>query len=188
MTTDRGPTLLTLARGTIGEAFGEAPLPLPPETWLQEPGSTFVTLTSKGELRGCVGSLTAHKPLAEDVAFNARAAAFQDSRFSPLTRFEFPHIEIEVSLLSAPETIPFDSELHLLQQLRPQVDGVILEYGWWRSTFLPQVWEQLPEPSAFLANLKLKAGLPRDFWSNGLRFTRYTVTKWRESEVLERPR
>ena len=188
MTHDRGPTLLAIARGAIAEPLGEAAPPFELANWLQEPGSSFVTLMLHGELRGCIGSLSAQRPLAEDVAFNARAAAFQDTRFEPLSLNEFFKTDIEVSLLSAPEPIAFESQTHLLSLLRPGVDGVILEYGWWRGTFLPQVWEQLPGPQAFLAHLKQKAGLPHDFWADEIRFSRYTVTKWRESEVLEKRR
>ena len=188
MTPDRGPTLLAIARGAIAAPLGEAAPPFELANWLQEPGSSFVTLMLHGELRGCIGSLSAQRPLADDVAFNARGAAFHDSRFAPLTLGEFFNTDLEVSLLSTPEPIAFESQTQLLSLLRPGVDGVVLEYGWGRGTFLPQVWEQLPEPQAFLAHLKQKAGLPPDFWSDEIRFSRYTVTKWRESDVLEKRR
>jgi AmmeMemoRadiSam system protein A len=148
--------------------------------WLQEPGATFVTLTRHGDLRGCIGSLEAHRPLAQDVRENAVAAAFRDPRFRPLTRKEFDAVRVEVSLLSPPESIEAEDEKAALAALRPHVDGVVLAYGHLRSTFLPQVWEQLPDPQEFLAYLKRKAGLPMDFWAAEVRLSRYTVSKWKE--------
>ena len=142
---------------------------------LREPGATFVTLNLHGRLRGCIGSLQAVRPLAEDVAHNAFAAAFQDHRFPPLTAEEFPDIDIHISLLSEAEPMEVDAEDDLLRQLRPGKDGLILEDGPYRSTFLPQVWESLPEPKRFLAELKMKAGLSPDHWSDTIRFSRYTV-------------
>lgn len=182
MAIDRGPALLAIARGAIAERLGEPVPPIEAASWLQELGATFVTLQMRGELRGCVGSLLAHKTLREDVETNARAAAFHDPRFAPLSRREYPGIEIEVSLLSPMEKISFESQKHLLTLLRPGVDGVVLEYGWQRGTFLPQVWEQLPDPKTFLAHLKQKAGLPADFWGGGIQISRYTVEKWREHD------
>ena len=182
MATDRGPTLLAIARGAIAGSLGEPAPPFDAASWLQEPGATFVTLQMQGELRGCVGSLLAKKPLREDVETNARASAFHDPRFPPLSRGEYPGIEIEVSLLSPMEKLAFESQMHLLTLLRPGMDGVVLEYGWQRGTFLPQVWEQLPDPKTFLAHLKQKAGLSADFWSDEIRISLYTVKKWREHE------
>ncbi len=182
MEPDRGPTLLAIARGAIARHLGEKAPPFETAPWLQEPGATFVTLQLHGELRGCVGSLLAKKPIREDVETNARAAAFHDPRFAPLTRSEYPGIEIEVSLLSSLEKLAFESQKQLLTVLRPGVDGVVLEYGWQRGTFLPQVWEQLPDPETFLAHLKQKAGLRADFWGDGIQVSRYTVAKWREQE------
>ena len=182
MRTDRGSTLLALARGVIARTLDKPAPGIENADWLKEPGATFVTLTQQGELRGCIGSLMAERPLSEDVESNALAAAFRDPRFPPVTQHEYPDLEVEVSLLSAMEPIQFESEMHLLSLLRPGVDGVLLEHGFRRGTFLPQVWEQLPEPRAFLAHLKQKAGLPPDFWSEEVRLSRYTVTKWRESD------
>ncbi len=182
MATDRGPTLLAIARGAIARQFGEKVPPFELDQWLQEPGATFVTLQMHGKLRGCVGSLLAQRPLREDVETNACAAAFHDSRFAPLSRHEYPDIEIEVSLLSTMESLAFENQKHLLTLLRPGVDGVVLEYGWQRGTFLPQVWEQLPDPKTFLVHLKQKAGLSADFWSDEIQISRYTVAKWREHE------
>lgn len=179
---DRGETLLALARGEIAGRLGWPAVTPAPADWLRRPGASFVTLTCAGELRGCVGSLTAHRPLGEDVRENAVAAAFRDPRFAPLTRAEFEHVRVEVSELSPSEPIVAANEAEALARLRPHVDGVVFECGHHRSTFLPQVWEHLPEPAAFLAQLKRKAGLTADFWSDAVRLSRYTVSKWKESE------
>jgi AmmeMemoRadiSam system protein A len=182
MSAERGPTLLAIARGAIAASLGEAgPSRTTGAEWLEEPGASFVTLSRRGELRGCVGSLIAERPLRVDVERNAVGAAFRDPRFAPLSRGEYPEIEVEVSLLSPLEPIVFESEPHAVAQLRPGVDGVLLEHGGWRGTFLPQVWEQLPESADFLAHLKAKAGLPVGFWAAELKLSRYTVRKWRES-------
>ena len=148
---------------------------------MQQPGASFVTLTRQGELRGCIGSLEAHRPLERDVRENALGAALRDPRFMPLSRGEFDAIRVEVSLLSASEPLEVADEAAALAALRPHVDGVVFEYGHLRSTFLPQVWEQLPDPDQFLAHLKRKAGLPMDFWAEQVRLSRYTVTKWKEA-------
>ncbi|OGS91136.1 MAG: AMMECR1 domain-containing protein [Gallionellales bacterium GWA2_60_18] len=179
---DKGKMLIDIARGAIAAALGEARAPLPQEAWLGEPGATFVTLTQCGELRGCIGSLEAHRPLAEDVHHNALAAAFRDPRFAPLQRHELAVTECEISLLSAAEAMTFGDERAALAQLRPGVDGIIFEYGRYRSTFLPQVWEQLPQPRQFMAHLKRKAGLPDTFWAEEIKLSRYTVSKWRETD------
>ncbi len=142
---------------------------------LRRPAASFVTLNLHGRLRGCIGSLQAVRPLAQDVAHNAWAAAFQDHRFPPLTAEEFPDIDIHISLLSEPEPMEVTSEEELLRQLRPGKDGLILEDGPYRATFLPQVWESLPEPERFVAELKMKAGLSPEYWSDTIRFSRYTV-------------
>jgi AmmeMemoRadiSam system protein A len=178
----RGKVLIGIARGAIAEALGEARAPVPQEDWLNEWGATFVTLTQCGELRGCIGSLQAHRPLGEDVHHNALAAAFRDPRFMPLARRELEVTECEISLLSPAEAMVFCGEEDALCQLRPGVDGVILECGRYRSTFLPQVWEQLPQPHQFMAHLKRKAGLPEGYWAEDMRLSRYTVCKWRESD------
>ena len=173
-------TLLKIARASISNQLGLAfPEPdCPPE--LSELGATFVTLTLDGNLRGCVGTLEAHRPLFLDTRQNAIAAAFSDPRFPPLNMAEYAHIKIEVSLLSQAAPLAFSSEQDALLQLAPGIDGIIFECGQRRSTFLPQVWESLPEPSSFLAQLKLKAGFSGSFWSDGIRLSRYTVSKWKE--------
>lgn len=150
---------------------------------LAAPGATFVTLFRCGLLRGCIGTLEARRPLGVDVRANAVAAAFADPRFPPLGADEFMDALVEVSLLSAPEAMTADGEQALLDQLRPGVDGVVLEYAGRRATFLPQVWDSLGEPVEFVAELKRKAGLPIDFWSAAVNISRYSVTKWRESDL-----
>jgi AmmeMemoRadiSam system protein A len=127
------------------------------------------------KLRGCIGTIEARKPLVEDVASNARGAAFRDTRFSALTWTEYERLDIHISVLSQPEPLQFSSEEELLAQLRPRVDGLIIEEGYHRGTFLPSVWEQLPTPHEFLQNLKHKAGLAPDYWSSRIRVRRYTT-------------
>lgn len=177
---ERGATLIKLAREAIAGQFGAPVPPAPDEAWLIEPGATFVTLMQDGDLRGCIGSIAAHRPLLQDVRANAVAAAFRDPRFEPLLESEFARTSVEVSLLSPMQAMAFDSEQDALSQLRPGVDGVIFEYAQRRSTFLPQVWEQLPTPETFMAQLKRKAGLAADFWAPEVKLSRYTVDKWKE--------
>lgn len=184
MTTDAGRILVPLARAAIGRELGHNLPAAADAAWLRTPGATFVTLfDGNGQLRGCIGTLEAHRPLIEDVTANAIAAAFRDPRFQPLDHNEFAAIKIEVSLLSAMEILHFDDEASALAQLRPDIDGVALQYGRHHSTFLPQVWEQLPDRAEFIAHLKYKAGLPPDFWNNELKLSRYTVSKWREADL-----
>jgi hypothetical protein len=177
---ERGPVLLSIARESLAEALGLGPIHRHSEPWLAEPGACFVTLMKDGELRGCVGSLEPYRPLGEDVASNARAAAFKDTRFAPLARAELPRLTIEVSLLGAAVPLTVQSEAEALARLRLGRDGVILDYRGARATFLPQVWEQLPDPASFLAHLKHKAGFDPDFWSPEIRLWTYEVTKWEE--------
>ena len=181
-----GHTLLPIARAAISSAVGQPSLaPKVDETaaWLNELRASFVTLTQQGQLRGCIGSLEARRPLLADVKANAVAAALQDPRFKPLTATELIHTEIEVSLLSPLQAMAFESESHALDQLQPGVHGVVLEFERYRSTFLPQVWDQLPSATEFMAQLKRKAGLPANFWAPGLRLQRYTVSQWKESDL-----
>lgn len=137
--------------------------------------ATFVTLRIAGELRGCMGSLEAIEPLVENVSRNAIAAAFRDPRFSPLSSGEFDLLDIHLSILSRPEPIDFANEAELLSRVRPGIDGLILIEGRRRGTFLPAVWEHLPEPREFVSGLKRKAGLAGDHWSDTLRVLRYTA-------------
>jgi AmmeMemoRadiSam system protein B/AmmeMemoRadiSam system protein A len=184
--TEHGRKLLRIARASIAGALGagESP-PEAKETWLRELRATFVTLMQGEELRGCVGALEAQRPLAEDVAVNARAAAFEDTRFKPLTLEEFARTGIEVSLLSTPKTIAFDGHADLLRRLRPGLDGVILELDEEskRATFLPQVWEDLSDPEQFIARLKHKACIAPGTDTRRCRVKRYSVLKWREAEL-----
>src|SRR4051794_7017400 len=181
-TAERGRILLRIARQSLSEAlgFGQGPGGWD-DPWLREPGATFVTLRLKENLRGCVGSIQAYRPLFDDVWLNARASAFHDTRFAPVEREELAEIAIEVSRLSPPEPLPpFAREEEATAALRPGVDGIILEAGSHRATFLPQVWEQLPDPTEFLAHLKRKAGLSQGFWSPDVQLLRYSVMKWEE--------
>ena len=179
----QGRVLLALARDAIGQALGHAgTATLRPEdaVWLDAPGASFVTLTQDGALRGCIGSLEARRALRDDVIANAHAAAFGDPRFAPLTVDELPRTRVEVSVLSTPERLAWQEEADALASLRPGIDGVILQCGRHRATFLPQVWAQLPDPRQFMEQLKRKAGLDADFWSPELRLARYTVQKFQE--------
>ncbi|HQR50197.1 MAG TPA: AmmeMemoRadiSam system protein A [Methylophilaceae bacterium] len=179
---EHGATLIRLARGAIAECFGLTVPPVPTdEDWLAVPGATFVTLTEDGNLRGCIGSLAAQRPLVDDVRANAAAAAFHDPRFEPLRPEELDRTAIEISLLSPTQTMQFADERDALAQLRPGIDGIVLEYQHHRGTFLPQVWEQLPIPEAFMTQLKRKAGLPGNFWAPEVKLARYTVQKWKEN-------
>ncbi|MCC7079369.1 MAG: AmmeMemoRadiSam system protein A [Burkholderiales bacterium] len=178
-----GATLIGIARAAIGAKLGGSSTPPEKAPWLERPCATFVTLTCDDALRGCIGSLEARRALALDVRENAVAAAFRDPRFKPLTAPEWARTSVEISLLSALQALPLDDEAQVLARLRPGVDGLVLEFGHHRGTFLPQVWEQLPEPASFLLNLKRKAGLPPDFWEPGMRLSRYTVIKWREQDL-----
>ena len=186
---EKGQVLVKLARSTLMEKFG---LPLPPseadrmrsalsDASFQARCGTFVTLKHNGQLRGCIGSLSASDPLAEGVRRNAINAAFHDPRFSPLTQKELGQVEIEVSVLTEPQPLPFSDPEDLLRRLRPNVDGVIIRQGYANATFLPQVWEQLPKKEDFLGHLCLKAGLPRDAWKRGsLEVSTYQVQYFEE--------
>lgn len=185
MNTEQGSVLLPIARASIARVLGLPHQADESAGWLSEFGACFITLTQEDELRGCIGSLQAHRPLLADVKNNAVAAALHDPRFLPLSRDEFDITEIEISLLSPTQPMAFRDEIDALTQLRPQLDGVVFEYQAYRSTFLPQVWEQLPHPQQFMAQLKRKAGLPDDFWHEEVRLSRYSVSKWREADLME---
>lgn len=176
-----GRQLVAIAREAIESSYRDIPAVSGDDPRLDAPGATFVTLTQRGRLRGCIGSLEAWRTLAEDVRENACAAAFRDPRFAPLAVDELAQTRVEVSLLTPAEAIACHDEDDALRQLRPGVDGIVLECGGRRATFLPQVWEQLPEPQRFLTQLKRKAGLPDDYWSDRLRLSRYHVQKWKEN-------
>jgi AmmeMemoRadiSam system protein A len=189
---EQGGYLLKVARRTIEEALelpgtggidrpGRAEMDHP--DWLEAPAAAFVTLhTRSGDLRGCIGSLIARRSLIEDVRSNALAAAFEDPRFPRLTADELPGIVIEVSVLTAPEPLSYAGAEELVHKLTPNIDGVILEQGRHRATFLPQVWDQLPMPEEFLNHLCYKAGLSATAWRKGdLAVSTYQVQEFEES-------
>lgn len=188
--TEQGVLLIALARQAIECAILPARRVQPEhnrnatasddDAALQAWGASFVTLTENGQLRGCIGTPEAWRPLKDDVQANAVAAALRDPRFAPLQPQDWPRVRVEVSVLSPLEAMECADEAHALAQLLPGVDGLVLACGLHRATFLPQVWEQLPTPALFLAQLKRKAGLPTHFWSCDLRFQRFTVHKWKE--------
>lgn len=193
--------LLELAKSSIQHGLQKGqPLKINLDDYpeeLTERRATFVTLEINHQLRGCIGMLEAVRPLAEDIAENAYLAAFKDPRFPPLEANELDKLEIHLSILTPAEPVSFSSEQDLISQLQPgidglileepeiynvanngeqlppRIDGLILEKGRRRGTFLPSVWEQLPEPEQFLQHLKLKAGLPPDYWSENIRIYRY---------------
>ena len=142
-------------------------------TALQQQRATFITLNIRGHLRGCIGTLEAHQSLVEDVAEHAFAAAFRDPRFSPLTKNEEDRLSIHISILTPAEPMSFSSEEDLLNQIQPGIDGLILETESNRGTFLPSVWESLPDKKDFLNHLKKKAGLSSNFWSDDVKISRY---------------
>ncbi|OKL54412.1 hypothetical protein BSZ39_04080 [Bowdeniella nasicola] len=169
------PRLVDIAYRAIADELG-IDVPGSPPEMPEEVGSSFVTLTIDGKLRGCIGNLRADRPLATDISENARAAATRDPRFPPLRPEEFAATDIEVSVLSTPEPMPATTRAEVIAQLRPGIDGVILDDGVHRATFLPQVWEQLPEPNQFLTHLLAKAGLEADEWPEDMRVSTYTAT------------
>ena len=185
ITEKQGLLLVKLARRTIEDKFKSAEScgvkclegELSDDAFSQKRG-VFVTLHKAGQLRGCIGSLSAHRSLSEDVAENAFAAAFRDHRFSAVNEAEIDDIEMSISVLTAPEMIVFTSESDLISQLRPGLDGLILTEGGNRGTFLPSVWENYPQADSFLAHLKMKAGLPTDYWSGTIKVERYETISW----------
>lgn len=174
-----GERLLARARQAIAHELGLAAA-VAQDAELAERGASFVTLTRHGQLRGCIGSLKPQRPLGDDVAINACNAAFRDPRFAPVDVDEWPSIAIEVSVLGKATFLDAKHEDEVIARLRPGEDGVILFEGCRQATFLPQVWAQLPEPRAFLAALKQKAGLRPEHWSDAVMVATYPVRKWRE--------
>ena len=168
LTEEEKQLLLRLARQALERGVRGQPLPpLDPAALtptLRENGASFVTLTIDGELRGCVGALEPYQPLAEDVREHAIAAALEDYRFPPVREEELPRIKIEISRLTQPVPLSYIDAQDLLARLRPGVDGVILRDGWRRATFLPQVWEKIPDKAEFLDNLCYKMGVAPDTW------------------------
>jgi AmmeMemoRadiSam system protein B/AmmeMemoRadiSam system protein A len=177
---DAGEALLSIARGAIEKELLEKTESTFDRPWLKQAGATFVTLTRNGQLRGCIGSLSPQRPLVTDIAENALGAAFRDPRFPALTREEWPQCRVEVSLLSTPKPLRFADEADLLGQIVPGEDGLILEADGKRGTFLPQVWEGMPDKSVFLRELLKKAGLPQDTRLGRCKVSRYRVAKFHE--------
>ena len=178
--------LLSLARRSIELAVNQHPLPqLNLDDYsplLREKGASFVTLMIRGELRGCIGALEPYQPLVQDVCEHAAAAALEDYRFPPLTPDEVALIEIEISRLTTPQPLEYHAPEDLVKCLRPNIDGVVLRDGFRRSTFLPQVWEKLPDPAAFLSHLCQKMGAPANLWrKKPLDVFTYQVEEFRES-------
>jgi AmmeMemoRadiSam system protein A len=175
-------TLLDVARRSVAHGVSHgAPLPVDVRQFsaaLQPLRATFVTLHDGDGLRGCVGTLEAVRPLVEDVARNAFNAAFRDHRFAAVKAAELPGLTYHVSILQPPEAMDFNDERDLLRQIRPGIDGLVLHDCPWRGTFLPSVWDQLPEKEDFWRHLKRKAGLPEDYWSDTLRVYQYTTEEF----------
>lgn len=171
--------LLQIARTSIINGIDDGkPCPVDTATYpesLQQARATFITLKINDELRGCIGSLTAREALVESVAHNAYAAAFEDPRFARLTKAELDTLSISISVLTPAEPLEFTSEEDLISKIRPGIDGLILKDGFHKGTFLPSVWESLPEASTFLQHLKLKAGLEPHYWSDTINIERYTA-------------
>ena len=179
-----GRALLAIARSAIAAQLDLPRTDEPDAPELAQPAATFVTLHARGELRGCIGSLEAVRPLRLDVRENAIAAAFRDPRFPPLAAPEFDATSIEVSLLSMPERLFVTGEEDLVRRLRPGVDGLILEYDGRRVTYLPQVWHAIRDPREFVVALKRKAGWSHAFWDARMSVFLYGATKWTERESL----
>jgi AmmeMemoRadiSam system protein A len=168
VTEEEGRYLLRVARRTIeGQLFNRGEQDKsdqnePPVC--RDRRGTFVTLTMDGNLRGCIGHIVPQESLIEGIRVNAINAAFRDPRFRPLTANEWGNVKIEISILTDPEPLHYTDAKDLLEKLRPGIDGVIIRKGYYQSTFLPQVWEQLPKREDFLKHLCLKAGLSGDAW------------------------
>ncbi len=187
LTFEERSLLLRLAREAIIQAVrGQSLAPLDLASLspaLRTDGASFVTLTKHGALRGCIGTLEPYQPLAEDVREHAVAAALQDYRFSPVTPDELPELHIEISRLTPPQPLIYDAPAELATLLRPGVDGVVLDDGFRRATFLPQVWEKIPDPQDFLSQLCLKMGASPDLWlRKRLRVQCYQVEEFEETK------
>jgi AmmeMemoRadiSam system protein A len=180
-------TLIEVARRSIEQGLATGrPLAVIPSQYhrdLKAVRASFVTLHKQGQLRGCIGHLEAVQPLVVDVAENAFAAAFRDPRFAPLSAAEWPEVDVHLSILTAPEAMSFRDEADLIRQIRPGEDGLILQDGPNRGTFLPSVWESLSDPSEFLVHLKHKAGLAANHWSDRVEVYRYRTESFGEAET-----
>jgi AmmeMemoRadiSam system protein A len=173
---EHGPVLAKWARAHLRAEMGGPPAERPSGAWCDRLAATFVTLRWRdGELQGCIGSLQPSRTIVDDVASNVVAAALHDPRTQPIEYRDIDELDLEISVLSPLEPIQFHDEASMLAAIRVGVDGLVLELGARRSTLLPDMWEQLPDLGKFLAVLKQKAGLPRDFFSPSLRLSRYTT-------------
>jgi hypothetical protein len=177
-TASRGTVLLAIAREAIAQGEDLPAAFTWDFAWLRECAASFVTLRAAGDLRGCIGCVDAHRPLGDDVARNAHAAAYRDRRFAPVMPAERAALTVEVSVLTPRVRVPAASEEQALAALRPGEDGIYLEYLQMSATFLPQVWQSLPAPVDFLAELRRKAGLPLRFWHADIKLSRYSVEKF----------
>jgi AmmeMemoRadiSam system protein A len=188
LTPEEGRYLLKVARQTIeqelsGKSDRTLPKPVLSSTKFGEPRGTFVTLTMDHDLRGCVGYIIPPGSLLDGIKQNAINAAFHDGRFRPLSKNEFENIKIEVSILTEPKPLAYANADDLLKKIRPGVDGLIIKKGYHQATFLPQVWEQLPDAKEFLEHLCMKAGLNADEWKKGaLEVQTYQVQAFEEEE------
>ena len=177
--TERGRILLDIAREAIATP-AEPGVRAPGQSWLAERAATFVTLRdSLGDLRGCIGTIDPHRALGDDVAHNAFAAAYRDPRFPPLRDWERVTTAVEVSVLTPRVPFTAATEAEAIGRLEPGIDGLVFEYQGYRSTFLPQVWENISDPLDFLCELRRKAGLPARFWHPDVKLSRYGVEKHR---------
>ncbi len=179
LTREQQLLLLNLAQSSIIHELAQIPrlsleLKHYPKQFTQTQAS-FVTLEINQQLRGCIGSLQAHRPLITDIIQNAKAAAFSDPRFPMVTLKEYPQLSYHISLLNPPQPLMVESEQDLLNKLQPNIDGLILQAGHHKATFLPTVWQQLPKAKDFWQHLKHKAGLPMDYWSDSIELQRYTT-------------
>lgn len=186
LTQEEQQALLSLARQALQAAVNVQPSPHLDYSSLPlvfaEPGATFVTLTRFGQLRGCIGALEPYQPLAADVCEHAAAAALQDYRFRPVQLEELPDIRIEISRLTTPSPVSYLDPQDLLRQLRPGLDGVVLREGFRRATFLPQVWEKIPDSEEFLSHLCNKMGALPDLWrKKKLEVLVYQVEEFQEA-------
>lgn len=177
----RGELLLRLARATLEHAFGGPDVVKPDDAlWLDEKRAVFVTLKKHGELRGCVGQLVPRLTLFEAVQDAARAAAFHDTRFSPLRKDELDDVHLEISVLSPLERLDVHSEQETLDALRVGVDGVVLSAGSRSAVFIPEMWKELPDPKQFLWYLRRKGRLPLDRWPENMKVERFTAELFEE--------
>jgi len=173
-----GLELARWGRARLRQELGGPAATPPSGDWCEERRATFVTLRwPDGNLHGCIGGLVARRPIVADVAHNAVAAALHDPRSQPIRLGQVDDLDLELSILSPLERIPFRSETEALAAIRPGIDGIVLVWREHSATFLPSMWPRLPEVSDFLGALKVKAGLPARFWEDGVHLERYTADK-----------